>query len=334
MFMGNKIQSTSADRYFASSQCIRETENEVFSSTHKELPNELHVYIANFLSTNDLKKIACVNRTFREVTGEVQRIRLIQRAKDCGYQGNNYEEAKTYLFHVECILSSLKDENVLTQQCFVYEDQDQKRLDFEATFGKIREQIDTLNHAIFTHTNDLKFVKLFLFFGVSPNIQNENGETLLYNSVKKGFANVVKFLIDNGADASIRDKKGSTLLHFAAASGYLAVVNVLIDCGADLDSKNEMGKTPLHCAVTIGHDEVVKALHVARADLNSKNMDRRTPLHLAAMQGRITIVEYLLLNKAESSTEDRYRKTPLDYAKEMKRHDVANLIQRQANNHC
>ena len=66
--------------------------------------------------------------------------------------------------------------------------------------------------------------------------------TALHCSAYKGYADVVKVLIENGADVNAVQKDKWSALHFVARNGYVDVVKVLIENGADVNAVHERQK--------------------------------------------------------------------------------------------
>jgi hypothetical protein len=58
-------------------------------------------------------------------------------------------------------------------------------------------------------------VKMLLIDGVSPDKQNESGETALHNAAMVGYANICTLLLDRGASINLIDNQGNTPLDVA-----------------------------------------------------------------------------------------------------------------------
>ena len=110
------------------------------------------------------------------------------------------------------------------------------------------------------------------------------GATPLYIASEKGFADVVRILIDAGADvnkATPRDYIETPLL-MASFKGWSPVVRMLIDAGADVNKGITFGDNensiPLICASEWGFDDVTRMLIDAGADVNQADEAGQTPL--------------------------------------------------------
>ncbi|MGI6878251.1 ankyrin repeat domain-containing protein [Microbacterium sp. gxy059] len=89
--------------------------------------------------------------------------------------------------------------------------------------------------------------------------------------------------VDQGVSADLANGAGDTLLMLAAYSGHAALVAGLIERGADPNRANDRGQTPLAGAVFKGHDDVARILADAGADPDAGTPSAR---EAAAMFGR------------------------------------------------
>lgn len=62
----------------------------------------------------------------------------------------------------------------------------------------------------------LQYLEKLLYYGANVNIQNHNGNSLLYEAVSKQNIELVEYLINNNADIGIKTVNGVTPLHKAA----------------------------------------------------------------------------------------------------------------------
>ena len=72
--------------------------------------------------------------------------------------------------------------------------------------------------------------------GANINIANGDGRTALMRSAKRGYTEIVRFLLDNGADTRARDKNNKTALMGAAKKGHTDICRMLIHAGANVDA--------------------------------------------------------------------------------------------------
>ena len=88
--------------------------------------------------------------------------------------------------------------------------------------------------------------------GANVNIANGDGRTALMRSSKRGYEDIVRFLLDNGADPRARDKNNKTALMTAAKKGHLNICRLLVHAGADVNSHDNKGRTALMRAAFLG----------------------------------------------------------------------------------
>lgn len=124
----------------------------------------------------------------------------------------------------------------------------------------------------------LRVVEFLLEKGVEKNLQNEMGNTALYNAVYKGNCQIAMYLIDKGADITICDR--DSVLHQASRNFDKKLVKYLVERGADVNERNIDGSTPLSCAVNTYDVDMglVKYLVEHGADVNVVDYQNETPL--------------------------------------------------------
>ena len=108
---------------------------------------------------------------------------------------------------------------------------------------------------------------------------------LVYDTIAKGeLLKVKKYLNSTSYKAGDDNSKG---LHIAARKGYLNIVKFLIKEGADIHSMDEYA---LRQAARYGHLDVVKYLIAEGADFNIKNGE---PFRLALANHQQQVADYL-----------------------------------------
>lgn len=103
----------------------------------------------------------------------------------------------------------------------------------------------------------------------------------------------LKLMIEAGMSVNLSDHKGNTLLMLASYNGNLETTKMLVDFGALVDKKNDKGQTPLAGVCFKGYLEIVKVLVENGANIYENNGLGTTPLMFASMFGNTQIVEYL-----------------------------------------
>jgi len=89
--------------------------------------------------------------------------------------------------------------------------------------------------------------------------------TRLFDMARNGDEALIEYL-DNGVSPDLANQDGYSLLMLAAYAGHTAIVRGLLERGADVDKQNNRGQTPLAGAVFKKYDEVVDVLIDAGAD--------------------------------------------------------------------
>ena len=67
---------------------------------------------------------------------------------------------------------------------------------------------------------------------VNLNLKSKWGRTALMRASSKGYANIVKVLVNAGADLNIKDNRGRTALTYANQRGHKSIVQILKAAGA------------------------------------------------------------------------------------------------------
>ena len=101
----------------------------------------------------------------------------------------------------------------------------------------------------------------------------------------------------------------------SAARGYAHLVKTLLNNGADINLQNKDGKTALFCAVYKNKEASVDVLLQKKADPNISPNDMKTPLMEASSDGNTSLVKKLLLYGANANSKDKQGKTAYDWAR-------------------
>jgi ankyrin repeat protein len=115
---------------------------------------------------------------------------------------------------------------------------------------------------------DLPMVKVLIDGGADVNASDSGGWAPLsksvYNSeMKRGFAEVVRTLIEAGANIEATIGYGVRPLMLAAGYGETEVVETLLNAGADVLARNEGGYTALMMVKQKHYVDVINLLHEA-----------------------------------------------------------------------
>ena len=124
--------------------------------------------------------------------------------------------------------------------------------------GRIRNNNSILMEIMFTFTNLsdtekerrsglIEMAKKFVKNGIDVNAINDQGETVLFDAVRKNDVEAVAFLLDDGVDVNKRNKRFETVLLIAVLKGIKAldVILLLMDFGASVTTRVKDLKTIL-----------------------------------------------------------------------------------------
>ncbi|KAJ8266511.1 hypothetical protein GJAV_G00131280 [Gymnothorax javanicus] len=114
-------------------------------------------------------------------------------------------------------------------------------------------------------------------------IVNKNaGETLLQRAARLGYQEVVLYCLEKDVrEVNRRDNAGYTALHEACSRGWAHIVRVLVDHGADVNCSAQDGTRPIHDAVVNDNLAVVWMLLNHGADPTLATYSGQTALRLA-----------------------------------------------------
>lgn len=129
--------------------------------------------------------------------------------------------------------------------------------------------------------------------GTHPGSRDENGNTPLLIAAQRGYAQMVKKLLEQGADVDARNDYGTTALMFASDYGHAEIVRILLDHGATVNLKDVRGHTALMFAANKGYEEIVEMLLEAGADAGIKDREGHTAIYFAEGSGHKKIAELL-----------------------------------------
>ncbi len=110
---------------------------------------------------------------------------------------------------------------------------------------------------------------------------------------RRGKTEDLKAMIEAGMSLNLTDHKGNTLLMLASYNGNIETTKMLVDFGAEVDRKNDKGQTPLAGVCFKGYLEIAKILVNGGANIHENNGMGTTPLMFASMFGNSEIVKYL-----------------------------------------
>lgn len=161
----------------------------------------------------------------------------------------------------------------------------------DVNFKSFSRVMTSLTRNIFT--GDLEVAKVLIENGAKLNDIDENGDTLLMNTISfptathihnspKIHAGIdgIRLLLENGVDINATNKQGQTALMVAILNGRSDVAKLIIEKGANVNIKDKDGKTAFMLAIVEGNFELAKIILDKGADINAVDNDGRTALLL------------------------------------------------------
>ena len=118
-------------------------------------------------------------------------------------------------------------------------------------------------------------------------------QAIALDAARRGDVDVLRPMVEAGLSVNLRDEKGNTLLMLAAYHGHVSTVAQLIEQGADPDARNDRDQTPLAGVAFKGHIAVARQLLAGGADPQADQGGGRTPEMFAAMFGHQAMVALL-----------------------------------------
>ena len=140
---------------------------------------------------------------------------------------------------------------------------------------------------------DRSAVESVLLAGVSPDAQDEDGDTPLLLAAATGRSGIAELLLDAGADANLVGRDGMTPLMMASLSGHHGVAALVLARGASVDARDAVGRTALWFATLASDLELARRLRIAEADPLVADLEGWSPLDLAIELGERPMIRLL-----------------------------------------
>jgi len=195
------------------------------------------------------------------------------------------------------------------------------RADAGARMGDGRTSMHLLTQAGYGGRGEAEAVVAAVELGSRGDrpIPDSAERTPLHYAALRGYADLVRSLIEQGANLDARDAAGDAAIHLAAEFGRPAVIEVLLAFGASTDAVDASGAVAVHRAADSSKEgdqaAAVQVLLERGAVVEvSQSSTGRTPLHLATLSGSPLMVAALLDAGAKVDTKDVQEETALHMA--------------------
>jgi ankyrin repeat protein len=137
-----------------------------------------------------------------------------------------------------------------------------------------------------------------------------NRDALIVWITKKGYLDILSYLINKGIDIWNRFENGQTILMYVVKTEHIEIFDYLISLGANTTDKDDNGKTVLMHAVEVGFLPIIKKIINAKVDINVgtsgyTNIDGvnysvgKTALMYSIASKKQEVVEYLIEQGAD-----------------------------------
>ncbi|MGM0380180.1 MAG: ankyrin repeat domain-containing protein [Bacillota bacterium] len=124
---------------------------------------------------------------------------------------------------------------------------------------------------------------------------NRQGESLLMESIREGFKDLIDILLSKKIDINHLNQKGENALFYAILFEEYELMNKLIDKGIDYTHANNRGETPLWLASRKSDYRFAERLINLGVDIEKEDRNfEMTPLMVASKYGKFKIVDLLL----------------------------------------
>lgn len=155
--------------------------------------------------------------------------------------------------------------------------------------------------------------------------------TALMNAVNSNDADKVKDLIAQGANINEADGSGDYPLVMAAYKGYAEIVRLLLEAGADVTVVDPgMKATALHAAAYAGRTSAAKLLIEYHIDIDKQGPNNGyTALHDAVWQNNIDTAQVIIDGGANLNIKSHNGQTPLEFAQSRNYRQIAAMIQQK-----
>ena len=164
--------------------------------------------------------------------------------------------------------------------------------------------------------------------------KDENGNTALHIASQKGYARVIKDMVNNGSDINAINNNSETPLFSALKGDSYHVIKVLLTFAENqmmyISKRDFLGNSPLHiCVKEKAYNSAKLLLSIANGNtifVNLANQAGSTALHEASSFGDVTMIKLLLAYNADINVQDNSGKSPLSRAILSSRMEATRLL--------
>ncbi|MGP1439531.1 MAG: ankyrin repeat domain-containing protein [Treponema sp.] len=164
--------------------------------------------------------------------------------------------------------------------------------------------------------------------------KDENGNTALHIVCQRGYARVIKDMVNNGSDINAINNNNETPLFSALKGDSYHVIKILLTFAENrmmyISKRDFLGNSPLHiCVKEKAYNSAKLLLSEANGNatfVNLSNQAGNTALHEAASFGDVSLIKLFLAYNADINVQDNTGKSPLSRAILSSRVEAARLL--------
>ncbi len=134
----------------------------------------------------------------------------------------------------------------------------------------MNDELKNLLNQLYHYADNRDFYNFTELIKRYPRLQNEAYGDMSAIHIARDNEDLLKIILELGVSPDLRDSVGNSLLMDYSGLGNLNGLSLLLDFSADVNAKNYEGESPLSIAVARGKVTIAKRLLDAGADPNVK----------------------------------------------------------------
>ncbi|GEM77858.1 ankyrin repeat domain-containing protein [Vibrio superstes] len=171
----------------------------------------------------------------------------------------------------------------------------------------------------------IKLAQELLETGLNPDVEDEEGQSLLILAIEKGNRDFIKAVISAGANVNVANSSSITALSLLVANDDYEMVKLMIENGVDVNLVSNSSRS-IHVASKLDHLTTAELLIESGADINKLDANDYSPLMVCAASNSVKVASLLLKNKANTKLKAAYRGDAREIADKNKNYFVRKAI--------
>lgn len=184
---------------------------------------------------------------------------------------------------------------------------------------------DMANNYLLTYAitqNNKKLVNELLINGAKIDIFDSDGRSILYDSIRFGYLDLIKILLDKNVELvginilNMLDKRGMCPIHYCIQFKNIDILDLFMKYDCNINMTNVIGEYPIHLAISSRYSEMVKKIIEYNADINVYLRSGENSLHLS-LNFKLNDISELLIDKGINinKKDNQYDYSPLHYSR-------------------